>query len=213
MMPLELWVAYVFTSAVVLAIPGPTVLLVLSYSIAHGKRATLPVVAGLGLGDAVAITLSLIGLGTLLATSALWFTVIKWCGGLYLIYLGISMIRGARSKQTLHFEAETKSSRRLFTSAFVVTALNPKSIVFFIALLPQFISSSHATAPQLWILGITFVVMAMIGGSLYAIFASSMRRFLMSPRSWKIYGYCGGGLLCGAGAWALTAKRVALESP
>ena len=211
-MPLDLWLAYVFTSAVVLAIPGPTVLLVLSYSIAHGKRAAFPVVAGLGLGDAVAISLSLIGLGTLLATSAIWFTVIKWCGGLYLIYLGFSMIRGAGSPQVEDVKTASKSNTQLFASAFVVTALNPKSIVFFIALLPQFISPGHASLPQLWILGITFVVMAMIGGSLYAIFASTMRQFLMSPRSWKIYGYCGGGLLCGAGAWALTAKRVAMES-
>ena len=88
-MPLELWLAYVATSAVVLAIPGPTILLVLSYSIAHGRKATFPLVAGVALGDSIAITLSLIGLGTLLSTSAFWFTMIKWTGGLYLIYLGI----------------------------------------------------------------------------------------------------------------------------
>ena len=77
-MPLELWLAYVATSAIILAIPGPTILLVLSYSISQGRSATMPLVAGVALGDTVAITLSLIGLGTLLATSALWFTVIKW---------------------------------------------------------------------------------------------------------------------------------------
>lgn len=211
-MPLELWLAYVLTSAVVLAIPGPTVLLVLSYSIAHGRRATLPVVAGLGLGDAIAITLSLVGLGTLLATSALWFTIIKWIGGLYLIYLGLSMIRGARTNPRLEIDSAEKSSRRLFTTAFVVTALNPKSIVFFIALLPQFISPAHPATPQLWILGITFVAMAVAGGTLYALFASSMRQFLMSPKTQKIYGYAGGGLLSGAGVWALSARRVVMES-
>ena len=94
-MPLELWLAYVATSAVVLAIPGPTILLVLSYSIAHGRKATLPLVAGVALGDSLAITLSLIGLGTLLAASAFWFTMIKWMGGLYLIYLGVRLMRGA----------------------------------------------------------------------------------------------------------------------
>jgi threonine/homoserine/homoserine lactone efflux protein len=211
-MPLELWLAYVATSTVVLAIPGPTVLLVLSYSIAHGRRATLPVVAGLGLGDAVAITLSLVGLGTLLATSALWFTTIKWVGGLYLIYLGLSMIRSARTSRQFELETTEKSGRSLFTTAFVVTALNPKSIVFFIALLPQFISPAHPTLPQLWILGITFVVMAITGGTLYALFASSMRQFLMSPKTQQIYGYAGGGLLSGAGVWALSARRVVIES-
>jgi threonine/homoserine/homoserine lactone efflux protein len=211
-MPLELWLAYVVTSAVVLAIPGPTVLLVLSYSIAHGRRATLPVVAGLGLGDAVAITLSIIGLGTLLAASAFWFTVIKWIGGLYLIYLGFSMIRDAGRKSGLDVDTEEKSRRSLFTTAFIVTALNPKSIVFFIALLPQFVSPHHPATLQFWILGVTFVVMAMIGGTTYALFASSIRRFLASPGTQKVYGYGGGGLLGGAGVWALTARRAVVES-
>ncbi len=208
-MPLELWLAYVATSAVVLAIPGPTILLVLSYSIAHGRQATLPLVAGVALGDTVAITLSLIGLGTLLAASAFWFTVIKWMGGVYLIYLGFQLIRNAgRSLPLQSAETAEASPKKLFGNAFIVTALNPKSIVFFIALLPQFISPSHAVLAQLWILGITFVVMATIGAASYALFASSIRRFLASPRAQKGYGYIGGGLLCTAGVWALSAKRV-----
>ncbi len=208
-MPLELWLAYVATSTVVLAIPGPTILLVLSYSIAHGRQSTLPVVAGVALGDSVAITLSLIGLGTLLATSALWFTVIKWLGGLYLVYLGVKLLRGAGKTVSLHSDQDQSSSpRKLFGNAFIVTALNPKSIVFFIALLPQFISPAHPPVPQLWILGVTFVVLATIGATSYALFAASIRRFLASPRAQKAYGMVGGGLLCAAGVWALTARRV-----
>ena len=208
-MPLELWLAYVATSAVVLAIPGPTILLVLSYSISQGRSATLPLVAGVALGDSVAITLSLIGLGTLLATSALLFTVIKWLGGLYLIYLGISLLRGAgRPLDIGSGEVARSSPRKLFGNAFVVTALNPKSIVFFIAMLPQFISASHPAGPQLWILGITFVVLATIGAASYALFATSLRRFLRAPRARQAYGWLGGGLLCTAGAWALSARRV-----
>lgn len=208
-MPLELWLAYIATSAVVLAIPGPTILLVLSYSIAHGRQATLPLVAGVALGDSVAITLSLIGLGTLLATSAAWFTIIKWMGGIYLIYLGILLVRGARRPLPMPADAAHEASPgKLFGNAFIVTALNPKSIVFFIALLPQFISASHPAIPQLWILGVTFVVLATIGATSYALFAASIRRFLASPRAQKAYSYAGGGLLCGAGIWALSAKRV-----
>ena len=208
-MPLELWLAYVATSAVILAIPGPTILLVLSYSISHGRQAALPLVAGVALGDAVAITLSLIGLGTLLAASAFWFTVIKWLGGLYLIYLGILMLRDAtRSRTVQTARTPGASPSKLFMSAFVVTALNPKSIVFFIALLPQFISPAHPATQQLVILGVTFVVLATIGATSYALFAASIRRFLSSPRAQKIYGYGGGGLLCAAGTWALSAKRV-----
>lgn len=208
-MPLELWLAYVATSTVVLAIPGPTILLVLSYSITHGRQATLPLVAGVALGDSIAITLSLIGLGTLLATSALWFTIIKWLGGLYLIYLGFMLLRGATKPLPMQTDATRESSpRKLFGNAFIVTALNPKSIVFFIALLPQFISAAHPVASQLWILGVTFVILATIGATSYALFAASIRRFLASQRAQKAYCYVGGGLLCTAGAWALSAKRV-----
>jgi threonine/homoserine/homoserine lactone efflux protein len=208
-MPLELWLAYVATSAVVLAIPGPTILLVLSYSMTHGRKATFPLVAGVALGDSVAITLSLIGLGTLLATSALWFTIIKWLGGLYLIYLGLKLLRGAGHPLQLQTGQRQESSvGKLFGSAFIVTALNPKSIVFFIALLPQFISAAHPVVPQLWMLGVTFVVLATIGASSYALFAVSIRRFLTSRRAQKAYSRLGGGLLCGAGVWALSAKPV-----
>ncbi len=208
-MPLELWLAYVATSSVVLAIPGPTILLVLSYSIMHGRKATLPVVIGVALGDSVAITLSLIGLGTLLATSAFWFTIIKWIGGCYLIYLGIALLRGTgKAMPEQAQQARTSTPRKLFGNAFIVTALNPKSIVFFIALLPQFISADHPVTAQLWILGVTFVVLATIGATSYAVFATSIRRWLASPRAQKAYSVVGGGLLMGAGVWALGAKRV-----
>ena len=209
-MPLELWLAYVATSAIILAIPGPTILLVLSYSISQGRSATMPLVAGVALGDAVAITLSLIGLGTLLATSALWFTVIKWLGGLYLIYLGVKLLRGANKPMAMQSAeaAPLSTPRKLFGNAFIVTALNPKSIVFFIALLPQFISGAHPVTPQLWILGVTFVVLATLGATSYALFASSLRKFLATPRAQKAYSLFAGGLLCAAGVWALGARRV-----
>ncbi len=209
-MPLDLWLAYAATSAVVLAIPGPTILLVLSYAVAHGRPAALPLIAGVALGDSIAITLSLLGLGTLLAASAFWFTVIKWLGGLYLIYLGIRLLGDARRPRALHAAADAPpaSPRKLFASAFVVTALNPKSIVFFIALLPQFISHDFAVLPQLVILGATFVTLAIAGATAYALFAASIRRWLATPRAQRAYGLVGGGLLCGAGIWALSAKRV-----
>ena len=84
--------------------------------------------------------------------------------------------------------------------------------MFFIALLPQFISPSHPPLAQLWILGITFVVLATIGAACYAIFATSVRHFLASPRAQRAYGFVGGGLLCAAGVWALTARRVVTTS-
>src|SRR5215467_10697337 len=99
-MSIELWLAFVAASAVMLVIPGPTILTVISYSVAHGRRANVPLVAAVALGDSTALVLSLLGLGALLATSAFWFMVIKWAGGLYLLFLGIKLFRfGAASSE------------------------------------------------------------------------------------------------------------------
>jgi threonine/homoserine/homoserine lactone efflux protein len=86
-MPIELWFAFVAASALLLIIPGPTILTVISYSMAHGRRANVPLVAAVALGDSTALVVSLLGLGALLAASAFWFTLVKWAGGLYLLYL------------------------------------------------------------------------------------------------------------------------------
>mgnify|MGYP006209396273 FL=1 len=100
-MSLEVWLAFVAASAVMLIIPGPTILTVISYSMAHGRRANVPLVAAVALGDSTALAVSLLGLGALLATSAFWFTAIKWAGGLYLIYLGIKLLRAGISSTEL----------------------------------------------------------------------------------------------------------------
>src|SRR5688500_9225288 len=92
-MPFELWLAFVAASAVLLLIPGPVILTVISYSIAHGRRANLPLVAAVALGDSTSLVFSLLGLGALLAASALWFTVLKTAGGLYLLFLGLRLLR------------------------------------------------------------------------------------------------------------------------
>src|SRR4029079_17218670 len=100
-MGIESWLAFVAASAVLLVIPGPTILTVVSYSLAHGRRANVPLVAAVTLGDSTALVLSLLGLGALLATSAFLFNLIKWAGGLYLIILGLRMLRSGASNTTL----------------------------------------------------------------------------------------------------------------
>src|SRR4029434_9270493 len=98
---LEIWLAFVVTSAVVLVIPGPTILTVISYSATHGKRANAALVAGVALGDSTALVASLLGVGALLAASAFWFSVVKWIGGLYLLYLGVKLLRAGVSDTDL----------------------------------------------------------------------------------------------------------------
>lgn len=148
-MPIELWLAFVATSAVILVIPGPTILTVISYSMAHGRRANVPLVAAVALGDSTALAVSLLGLGALLATSAFWFTAVKWVGGLYLLFLGIKLLRAGISKAEFATPAAPSSRWRLFVNTYLVTALNPKGFVFFVAFLPQFIDSNAGVTMQL----------------------------------------------------------------
>lgn len=208
-MPIELWLAFVFASCVLLIIPGPTILTVISYSMAHGKRANIPLVAAVALGDSTALILSIAGLGALLATSAWLFTVIKWLGGLYLIYLGISLMRSKPAMQAAEAAGDLDSTWQLFWKTWLVTALNPKGIIFFVAFLPQFIDLSAAATPQLWILSITFVALATLNATLYAVFAASARSLISSPKAQRRFNLGGGGLLSVAGMWALTASRSA----
>jgi threonine/homoserine/homoserine lactone efflux protein len=208
-MSLALWFAFVAASAVLLVIPGPTILAVISYSVAHGRRARLPLAAAVALGDSTALVLSLLGLGALLATSAAWFTVIKWVGGVYLIYLGVKLLRAGVVRAEPSAPVAPGSRWALFLNTWLVTALNPKGMVFFVAFLPQFITPGAPVGPQLWILGTTFVVMATLNATLYAVFAGAARRLLASARAQRVFNLTGGGLLTCAGLWALWARRPA----
>jgi threonine/homoserine/homoserine lactone efflux protein len=206
--PSEYWLAFVAASAVLLVIPGPTILTVISYSVAHGRRANVPLVAAVALGDSTALVVSLLGLGALLAASAFWFTLVKWVGGLYLIYLGIKLLRAGVAAADVPMPTAVGSRWRLFANTYLVTALNPKGIVFFVAFLPQFIAPGADVAQQMWILAITFVTMAAINATLYAVFAGSARKLLASRAAQRRFNLAGGSLLTAAGAWALMVKRV-----
>lgn len=208
-MQIELWLAFVAASAVLLVIPGPTILTVISYSVSHGRHANIPLVAAVALGDSTALVLSLLGLGALLSASAFWFTVVKWAGGIYLLYLGVNLFRAGVFSAEPAAPAAPCSRLRLFTNTYFVTALNPKGIVFFVAFLPQFIDRTSATTQQLWILAITFVAMATLNATVYAVFAGSARKLLASSRAQRRFNITGGSLLVVAGLWALLAKRPA----
>lgn len=206
-MTAEVWLAYVAAVAVLLVIPGPTILTVIGYSLADGPRSRLALVAGVALGDATALLLSLLGLGALLAASAGWFAVVKTVGGLYLVWLGIGLLRAGIGVTRAAQPAAPESRWRVFANTWLVTALNPKGIVFFVAFLPQFIAPDRAVAPQMWILAVTFVAMAIINAWLYARFAAKAQQLLAAPGTRRGFRLGGGALLAGAGVWALLARR------
>ena len=204
-MPIEHWLAFATASAILVAIPGPTVLLVISYALAHGRKSALATVLGVGLGDFTSMTCSMVGLGAFLLTSATLFTILKWIGAAYLIYMGIKLWRapvvGAR-EEGAEDTGETRPLR-IFLHAYIVTALNPKGIIFFIAFLPQFLDTSRPVVPQMLICGATFLVLAITNSALYALMAAAARQTIRKPAVQRRVNRVGGSLLIGAGLLAI----------
>jgi homoserine/homoserine lactone efflux protein len=188
------WLAFVAASAV---------LLVISYALGHGRRAAGATVAGVALGDFTAMTASMVGLGALLATSAMLFTVLKWVGAGYLVYLGVRLWRAPVGEVAVDAAAPAARRGRIFLHAYAVTALNPKSIVFFIAFLPQFLDGGRAVVPQLVIFEVSFLVLAAGNALGYALLASAARRTIRQPQVQRAVNRTGGTLLIGAGALAV----------
>jgi threonine/homoserine/homoserine lactone efflux protein len=206
-MQFDHWLAFAAASGIVLAIPGPTVLLVISYALGHGRRSALGTVAGVALGDFTAMTASMLGLGALLAASAAVFTGLKWVGAAYLIYLGIKLWRAPAAVHGDDAVPEAVDHTRMFLHAYAVTSLNPKSIVFFVAFLPQFLDAAAPALPQMVICEVTFVVMATLNALLYGMMASAARRTIRKPAVQRAVNRTGGYLLVGAGLLAIAWRK------
>jgi threonine/homoserine/homoserine lactone efflux protein len=207
-MSIEHWLAFVAASAILLAIPGPTILLVISYALGHGRRFAAATVAGVALGDFTAMTASMLGLGALLAASAAIFTVLKWIGAAYLIYLGIKLWRAPVADAAASDTPESnESALRIFLHTYVVTALNPKSIIFFVAFLPQFLDTARPIFTQMVIFETTFLVLATLNAGTYALMASMARQTIRKPKVQRIVNRTGGSLMIGAGLLALGWKK------
>jgi threonine/homoserine/homoserine lactone efflux protein len=203
-MAFETWLAFAAASAVLLVIPGPTILLVLSYALGRGWRVAAPVAAGVALGDLTAMTLSMLGLGVILAQSATLFVALKWIGAAYLIWLGVKLWRAGA---TLDAEPRTDASPRgrMLAHAWLVTTLNPKSLMFFVAF--QFLDPARPFWPQMAVFEATFVTLAFLNAFGYALLGSRARRLATSPRALRLVNRAGGTALIGAGAAAaLTGK-------
>lgn len=211
-MSLEIWLAFVMATVVFCIIPGPTVILVIGQAIAHGKKSVIPLVAGVLAGDFTAMTLSVIGLGAILAASASLFLVLKWFGVGYLIYLGIKTWRQTpqRFAEADFDGAKTvgrEQGRNMFRSAFLVTALNPKDIIFFVAFLPQFIDPNTAVFPQWLILMATLLCLVGINISFYTYFAGTVRQRIQSYQARKRLNRIGGTALVSAGLITASLQR------
>jgi threonine/homoserine/homoserine lactone efflux protein len=220
-MPLETWLTFVGASAVMLVIPGPTVLLIAGFALSRGVRGAWRCALGVALGDATALTCSLLGLGAFLQASAHLFTLLKWAGALYLIWMGVSMIRagrsvGGRSSRPSGVSPEPpvdasapreETAWRMMLKAYAVTALNPKAIIFFVAFVPQFITPGPDVAAQMGVILATFVSLPILNSLGFVLLAGSARSAAGDASAMRLVNRLGGSALVGAGVW--TAAREA----
>jgi threonine/homoserine/homoserine lactone efflux protein len=211
MVPVEnLW-AFILASVVLIVIPGPSVLFVIGRSLALGRLGGLLSVVGNALGMVPLVAAVALGVGALVAQSVVIFTIIKFAGALYLVYLGVQAIRHrADAAAAVNGAVATRSHWRQLGEGFIVGVTNPKTIAFFVAVLPQFVDFTAGSIPlQLFELGVVFIVLALICDSIWALAASAARNwFARSPKRAAHLAATGGVMMIGlGGVLALTGNK------
>ena len=182
---LPLLSAFLAASFVLAVTPGPGVFYIVARSVTQGRLSGLASVAGVALGNLGNAIGASLGLAALFAISSRAYTVVKYAGALYLVWLGVQALRKPRDANAAAGTAaplERAALRRIFTDGFVVALLNPKTALFFAAFLPQFIDTAHAPMAQTIALGVVFVAMAAVTDSLYALTAGAVRPWLQRTK-------------------------------
>jgi threonine/homoserine/homoserine lactone efflux protein len=198
-MPLNIWLLFVTTTFFVSAMPGPNMLLAMTHGIRHGVRQTMPTCAGLLCGLLLIMLTSAAGLGALLATSELLFSIVKYLGAAYLVYLGIRTWRAAPALMEKNPDPHANRSGNRFRTGLLVSLSNPKAFIFFTALFPQFMDARHSHSLQLAILAASFFVIETSWQFVYASGGARLSRWLHSERNQKQVNRFSGGAFIGAG--------------
>jgi threonine/homoserine/homoserine lactone efflux protein len=203
--------AFALVSFAIIVVPGPSVLFVVSRGVSLGRRAALTTVLGNEAGLLVQVIAVAVGLGAIVERSLAVFTIVKLGGAAYLIFLGVQAIRDRRALATaLEVEVSRKTPRRIFREGFFVGATNPKSLILFTAILPQFVNRANGhVAVQLLVLGLISVVIALMSDSAWGLLAGTVRSWLgRSPRRLAAMGGTGGLFMVGLGVrLAFTGRR------
>jgi threonine/homoserine/homoserine lactone efflux protein len=210
MVPWPNLLAFALASALLIVIPGPSVLFVLGRSLALGRRGGLLSVLGNALGMLPAIAAVALGIGALVAQSVVVFTIVKVVGAAYLVFLGVQAIRHRKARAMPDASAVPRTTFRLLLEGFVVGITNPKAIVFFTAVLPQFVDPGGAPVPlQMAVLGFVFMLVALVSDSAWGVLAGSARAWLSgAPHRLERLGGAGGLVMIGLGArLAVTGRR------
>ena len=206
-MDLSLLLSFIGTVIILAITPGPSVLLATANSMKYGKRKTLGTILGDLSANLCQIILASFGLATIVVSSGELFQFVKWCGVAYLIYLGVSKII---TKQDISLSAEKTEERsftKLYAEGFLMSAANPKAIVFFAALFPLFINESLPILPQISVLAFTFLLIDGVSLLCYAIFAERLKIYLESKAKVHLQNKIAGGLLILSGLLLSMVKR------
>jgi threonine/homoserine/homoserine lactone efflux protein len=178
----EAFAAFAVASLALLIVPGPSVLYIVTRSMDQGRAAGLVSVLGIHTGSIVHVAAAALGVSAILASSALSFGVVKYAGAAYLIWLGIRAIR-RRGEDRLDVAGREHSLGRIYAQGVVVNVLNPKTALFFLAFLPQFVDLSKGSVPlQVVILGITFILLGFVSDGTYALVSARVSRALGARR-------------------------------
>ena len=202
--------AFALTAAVIILVPGPSVMFVIARALAYGRKAALLTVFGNTAGEYVQVVAVAFGVGALAERSVAVLTGLKFFGAAYLVYLGVKTIRERRSLLTVLRPLEARSRRRFLLQGFIVGATNPKTVVFLVAILPLFVS--HGTGnltTQILVLGLVFSAIALVCDNVWGLFAGAARSwFARSPKRLELIGGIGGLAIIAIGArLALTGTK------
>ena len=198
---------FIVASSLALAIPGPTVALVISRSLSDGRRVSIPLAMGVGLGTLAGSTAALAGAGTVLLASAAAFTLIKWAGAAYLVYLGIKLFRSEPRPPQLDGHQDATGKLSGLGDGFIVTLLNPKSIVFAGAFIPQFISPETDYLSQAAVLVVIYSGLATLNGLVFALGTDILRRSISRLPVLRWMNRLGGSFLVACGVSTLLLEK------
>ena len=190
-----------------LLVPGPAVLYIVAQSIDQGRRAGLVSMLGIQTGGLVHVAAATVGLSSLLASSATAFSVVKYAGAAYLVFLGVQRLLARDEVGSLALRSPRRLSQ-LYRRGVVVNVLNPKTALFFFAFLPQFVDADAAAAPQIALLGMLFIALAVASDGGYALLAGTLGGWLRRSRAFlRAQRWVSGSVLVGLGVATAVARR------
>lgn len=210
-MPYETWFAFAAASAVLLAVPGPSMLLVISYALGHGRKTAFATVTGVVLGNLAAMAVVFTGLGLLLWASPSAFATLKWIGAAYLVFIAIRIWRAPVGDGPVADNDNLPEEKplKVIAHCFKVTALTPKSMVFFVAFLPQFIAPGAPFLQQVAALVAIFIALSITSAVSYAMLADRARKYIRKHSVRRVINRSSGTLLISAGAVTAGYRKIA----